>query len=459
MSRFRACSLNQPFLLPPTIQDWIPENHLARFIAETADHIDLTNILNKYQRKDSRGAEGYHPLMLVRLLLYGYAVGIVSSRDLEKATYDQVAFRYLAADQHPDHDTIANFRRNHLEQLGELFTQGLELCREAGLVKAGRVCLDGTKIAANASRRKNMDHEKLQQQEAELKAKVAELLSEAEARDQAEDQKYGKGKRGDELPKELADRQQRLKRIQEAMERLQERNKQKAEQAEKERAGQKASEEPLSEAQRKRWYRARKAAEQQQGEINLTDAESQLMKNGNVGGYVQGYNAQAAVLENQIIVAAEVTDEAADKQQLVPMTAKVIQGLGSAPTAVLSDSGYFSEEAVSDESLKGIHLLVPPDRGKPGEKLKATAPRGEVAMKMRKRLAKKAAAKVYRLRKQTIEPVFGQIKEARGFRRFLLRGLKAVSAEWRLIALTHNLLKLFRNKWQKSAPALAVAAV
>lgn len=456
MSRFRACNLDQPFLLPPSIQDWLPDNHLARFIAETAEHLDLTDILAQYQRKDKRGAEGYHRLMLIRLLLYGYAVGTVSSRDLERATYDQVAFRFLAADQHPDHDTIANFRRNNLKQLRALFGQGLELCREAGLLKAGRVCLDGTKIAANASRRKTKDNEQLQQQEAELEAKVAELLSEAEARDQAEDQKYGKGKRGDELPKELAQREQRLKRIKEAKERLRQRNQQKAEQAEKERTEQKASGEPMSEAQKKRLYRARKAAKENQGGINLTDSESRLMKNGNVGGYVQGYNAQAAVLENQIIVAAEVTNESADKQQLVPMTSKVIDGLGCKPLAVLSDSGYFSEEAVTDERLQGIELLIPPDRGKPGEELKANAPNGDAAKQMREKLAEEKNATNYKLRKQTIEPVFGQIKEARGFRRFLMRGLEAVSTEWSLIALTHNFLKLFRYKLQKkAAPVLA----
>jgi transposase len=450
MSRFRTCSLDQPFLMPPAIQDWVPEKHLARFIAEVADYMDLSNILAKYQRKDGRGAEAYHPLMLARLMLYGYAVGVVSSRDLERATYEQVAFRYLAADQHPDHDTIANFRKNHLEELGELFTQGLELCREAGLVKAGRVILDGTKIGANASRHKNMDHEQLEKREEELKQKVEELLREAEARDEAEDQKYGKGKRGEELPEELAEQKQRLKRIQEAKARLEERNQQRAEQAERERSEQKASGEPINETQKKRWYRARKAKKEEQGAINRTDAESQLMKNGNVGGYVQGYNAQAAVLENQIIVAAEVTNEAADKQQLVPMTAKAVEGLGSTPTAVLADSGYFSEQAVSDESLKGMEMLVPPDRGKVGEELKANAPQGEGARKMREKLADEAVAAVYGVRKQTIEPVFGQIKEARGFRRFLLRGLKSVRTEWRLIALTHNLLKLYRFKMAKN---------
>jgi transposase len=457
--RFRGCSLDQPFLMPPSVQDWLPEHHLARFIAEMMEELDLQPILRQYGRKDGRGAQGYHPVMLVRLLLYAYCVGEVSSRKIEKATHEDVAFRYLAANQHPDHDTIANFRHEQLQRLGELFAQGLELCREAGLVKVGRVMLDGTKIAANASRRKSMKQEKLQQQEEELERKVAELLAEAEAADAAEDAQYGKGQRGDELPAELADRQQRLQRIREAKARLEERNQQRAKEAEQEREQQKASGERASGAQKKRWQRARAAAAEAQGRINLTDLESQLMKDGNRGGFVQGYNAQAAVLENQIIVAVEVTDEAADKQQLVPMTGIVKQGLGGAPTAVLADTGYFSEEAITDKNLEGIELLVPPDRGKPGEELKPNAPRGEAAQKMRDKLQSEEGAAVYRLRQQTIEPVFGQIKEVRGFRRFLFRGLVKVRAEWKLIGLTHNVLKLFRHRCELRGwkPALATA--
>ena len=427
------------------MQDWLPGDHLARFIAEIADQLDLRVILAHYTRKDGRGAEAYHPVMLVRLLLYAYCVGEASSRKMEKATYDDVAFRYLAANQHPDHDTIANFRRQHLEPLGELFVQGLMLCREAGLVKMGKVMLDGTKIAANASSRKSLKHDRLQQQEEELKRKVEELLREAEAADETEDRLFGKGKRGDELPPELADPQQRLQRIQEAKALLESRLKERAEEAERERSQQKASGKAANDTQKKRWGRARKAAEEQEGKINLTDPDSQLMKNGNVGGYVQGYNAQAAVLENQIIVAAEVTEEAADKQQLVPMAAKIIEALGSKPPMLLSDSGYFSEQAVADESLKEIELLVPPDRSKPGEALKANAPQGPEASKMREKLGQEKWAAEYGIRKQTIEPVFGQIKEARGIRRFLLRGLERVRSEWRLIALGHNLLKLFRH--------------
>jgi len=443
----------------PSLQDWLPSNHLARFIAEIAEELDLGAILVRYQRKDGRGAEAYHPMMMVRLLLYAYCVGTVSSRGIEKATYEDIAFRYLAANQHPDHDTIAAFRRGHLLALGELFAQGLRLCREAGLVKAGSVMLDGTKIAANASRRKSMDYEKLQRREKELLETIAELLNRAETTDAAEDSKYGKGRRGDELPEELADRQKRLERIREAKARLEQENKGKAKNAEQERQQQKATSKPASASQRKRWSRARAAATEEQGSINLTDADSRIMKNGNAGGYVQGYNAQAVVLANQIIVAAEVTTEAADKQQLVPMAAKTAESLGTAPVVFLADSGYFSEQAVSDPSLQGMELYVPPDRGKPGEPLKATAPKSPAAQQMREKLKTVEGKALYGLRKQTVEPVFGQIKESRGFRRFLFRGLQQVREEWRLIALTHNLLKLFRNRCAPATlPALQGAA-
>ena len=457
--RFRSCSLDQPFLMPPSLQDWLPQNHLARFVAEVMEELDVQAILDQYVRKDRRGAEGYHPVLLVRVLLYAYCVGEASSRKIQKATYEDVAFRYLAADQHPDHDTIASFRREHLERLGELFGQGLELCREAGLVKVGRVMLDGTKMAANASRRKSMGQEKLERQEGELERKVKELLAEAEAMDAAEDAQYGKGKRGDELPAELADREKRLKRIRKAKEQLQERLQERAAEAQREQEQQKASGEAASVAQKKRWSRARKAEAENQGTINLTDAESQIMKDGNRGGYVQGYNAQAAVTENQVIVALDVTDDAADKRQLVPMAVKVSEGLGSTPMALLADSGYYSEEAITHPSLEGIELLVPPDRGKPGEPLKANAPRGETAAMMRAKLGSAEGAATYGLRKQTIEPVFGQIKEARGFRRFWFRGLQRVRAEWKLIALTHNLLKLFRHRSGTRAEKTAFAVV
>jgi transposase len=455
--RFRTCTLDQPYLLPPKLQDWLPQNHLARFVGEIAEHMDLSRIYGYYGRKDGRGLAAYHPLLLTRLLLYGYCTGRVSSRVIEKCTHEDVAFRYLAADQHPDHDTIANFRKLHLESLAALFVETLRLCREAGLVKVGAVMLDGTKIAANASRSKSRDFKALEREEPRLAEIVRGLLEQAANTDEEEDTRYGKGKRGDELPQELASAESRLKRIREAKAALEQQARQRAEQAEKERAEKKASGVRRTEAEKKRWSRANKPAEESKAQYNPTDPDSQIMKDGRSGGFVQAYNAQAAVLENQIIVAADVTTQAADKQQLVPMAAKVEQGLQAKPAAILADSGYWSEEAVTDSSLEGIDLLVSPERTKPGEPLKRTASRSAAAIQMREKLRSEEGKDRYRLRKQTVEPVFGQIKQARGLRRFLMRGIRNVHAEWMLICLSHNLLKLFRAGGMSLLPAPASA--
>lgn len=444
--RFRTCALDQPFLMPPALQDWLPEGHLARFLAEIADMLDLSAIYVGYSRKDARGRSGYHPLLMTRLLLYAYCTGRVSSRAIEKATYEDVAFRYLAANQHPDHDTIATFRRQHLASLAKLFVQVLQLCREAGLVQVGVVMLDGTKVAANASRAQSSDYEKLMRREQHDQALVDELMKQAGRVDEEEDARHGKGKRGDELPPELATPQKRLERIRQAKAVLEQQAGERAAQAQREREQKKAAGQRPSEAERKRWSRTQKPVEELKAQYNLTDPDSQLMKDGQRGGFVQGYNAQAAVLENQIIVAAEVTTEAADKQQLVPMAAQVEQNLGAKPPVLMADAGYWSEAAVTDESLQGIDLLVPPDRAQPGEAPKKNSPQSATAKQMREKLRTEEGAQLYRRRKQTVEPVFGQIKAARGLRRFLLRGLRAVRAEWKLICLTHNLLKLFRHR-------------
>jgi transposase len=440
--RFRTCTLDQPFLMPPALQDWLPEGHLARFLAEVADTLDLSEIYAGYGRRDGRGLSAYHPLLLTRLLLYAYCTGRVSSRGIEKATHEDVGFRYLAANQHPDHDTIATFRKDHLESLAKLFVQVLELCREAGLVKLGAVALDGTKVAANASRSQSSDYEKLQRRDREL---VEELLRRAEQVDEQEDARYGKGKRGDELPPELATAQKRLERIRQAKAALEQEARERAEQAERERAEKKAAGQRPSPAERKRWSRAKQPVAANKAQYNFTDPDSKLMKDGQRGGFVQGYNAQAAVLENQIIVAAEVTTAAADKQQLVPMAEQVEQSLGTKPTALLADGGYWSEEAITDQRLAEVELLVPPDSAPARGALKKNSPRSPAANAMREKLRREECAELYRRRKQTIEPVFGQIKQARGLRRFLLRGLQAVQGEWKLICLTHNLLKLFRH--------------
>lgn len=442
--RFRTCDLNQPYLLPPSLEEWLPQNHLARFIAEVTEELDLSALYSYYERRDGRGQAAYHPMLMTRLLLYAYCTGRVSSRVIERCTWEDVAFRYLAADQHPDHDTIAAFRKQHLDALAELFAQVLELCRLAGLVKVGMVALDGTKMGANASRKRSYNYRGLEREEARLAEIVARLLEEAEQVDAAEDARYGKGKRGDELPESLAKAEGRRRKIREARAALEQEARERAAQAEKEKSANKAAQQRAGEAQRKRWQRARRPAQESPATRNLTDPDSQIMRDSRTGGFMQAYNAQAAVLENQIIVAAEVTPQPADKQQLKPMGVQLEQGLGAKPSALLADAGYWSEEAVLDTCWEGVNVLVAPDR-KPGSSLTRSAPRGPAAVAMREKLRSGEGRRLYGLRKLTVEPVFGQIKAARGLSRFWLRGLENVKAEWKLICLGHNLLKLFRT--------------
>ncbi len=476
--RFRTCDLNQPLLLPPSLQDWLPEKHLARFIADVTEQLDLSKILATYARKDGRGLEAYHPVMLVRLLLYGYCVGIASSRKIERATYEDVAFRYLAADQHPDHDTIASFRQTHLESLAELFLQALQLCEKAGLVKLGHVAIDGSKLKANASKHKAMSYERMGEKERQLRAEVEQLLARAAQTDAAEDAQYGKGQRGDDLPAELARRESRLKKIAEAKAALEQEARERAA-AEKAAAEARLEERRKQEQARGKRFGGRppqvpdpeQAKPDAKAQRNFTDPDSRIMVDGATKGFVQGYNAQAAVdSDAQIIVAAEITQETNDKKQLVPMLEQVQRNLGRLPEHATADAGYFSEAAVTDPKLAGVDLLVPPDRQKHGSGCElggpplpeavagvmasppeastqqdaAAAPKKSVAEQMREKLRTVAGRALYKMRKAVVEPVFGQIKERRGFRSFLLRGRRKVSAEWKIICLGHNLLKLFR---------------
>jgi transposase len=459
---FRACDLDQPFLLPPSLQDWLPEDHLARFIADVALALDLSTIYGCYERRDGRGKAAYHPLMMVRVLLYGYCVGIMSSRRIERSTYEDLAFRYLSADQHPDHDTIAGFRQQHLTALAQLFTQVLQLCDQAGLVKLGHVAIDGTKLKANASKHKAMSYERMEEKERQLKAEVERLLAQAAEADAAEDGLYGKGKRGDELPAELARRESRLKKITEAKAALEKQARERAE------AAKKGAEEKLAQRLKEEQEQGRKfggrppqipdpeqARPEPTAQRNFTDPESRIMPDGaNKGCFVQAYNAQAAVDgQNQIIVAAGITQDTNDKKQLLPMLEQVEQNLGRKPETVTADAGYFSEAALTNEKVSGVDLLVPPDRQKHGAAAAMQNPPADsppvagtktLPEIMRERLGSPEGHAIYKLRKQIVEPVFGQIKEARHIRAFLLRGLGKVQAEWQLICATHNLLKLFR---------------
>jgi len=463
--QFRGYSLDQPLLLSPSLQEWLPEGHLARFIADVTEQLDLSAIYARYGRKDGRGQLGYHPLLLTRLLLYGYCVGVVSSRAMERKTQDDVAFRYLAADQHPDHDTIANFRKLHLQTLSGLFLQALQLCRKAGLVKLGHVAIDGSKIQANASKHKAMSYGRMGEAEQKLQAEVEELLHQAEAADAAEDTQYGKGRRGDELPKELARRESRLEKIQAAKAELEAEAKQEAEkrraEAEARIAVRRQREERTGRKARGRSPRAPDPDKTQpaaSAQRNFTDPDSRIMPDGaHKGSFVQGYNAQIAVdSQAQIIVACDLTEETNDKQQLAPVLEQVEQNLGAKPEAASADTGYWSETQVSDERLGGIALYVATSKQKHGEAEETTeqppAPGDQESPleTMTKKLKSAAGRAIYKMRKAIVEPVFGQIKEWRRFRRFSLRGKDQVKAEWKLICLTHNLLKLFRSGrlWQ-----------
>lgn len=474
---FRPYDLDQ-LILPPDLREWIPESHLANFIIDVVAGLDLSAIINTYDA--SRGGQPpLDPRMMVGLLLYGYCTGVTSSRKIERATYDVVPFRVIAADQHPDHDTIAEFRRRHLVALSGLFVQVLRLCQKAGLVKLGHVALDGTKMKANASRHKAMSYQYMEKKEAELREQVEKLLALAEAADATEDELYGRDKRGDELPQELAFKQSRLKKIQEAKAALEAEAK---ERAGHERERRQKEEEALAAAGQKRRGKAPaeiSEAPQPKAQRNFTDPESRIMKDGASKAFEQCYNAQAAVDEEaQIIVAAEVTQEANDKQQVAPMveamarTMRAVHGVadgaspagGAAadaprllPEVLSADNGYFSEENIKTLETAKIDAHVATGRLKHGEdppvaaEDEAASEGAGVKERMAQKLRTLKGRATYAKRKQIVEPVFGQIKEARGIRRFLLRGLEQVQAEWKLICATHNLLKLWRRG---GAPAL-----
>jgi len=457
--QFRNCDLNQTMLLPPSLQDWLPEGHLARFVAEVVDTLELWELYGKHEERDGRGQAAYDPRMMMRVLIYGYCRGVASSRRIEKATYEDVAFRYLAADDQPDHSVIAAFRRENLKYLPQLFEQVLRLCQRAGLVKLGQVALDGTKVKANASKHRAMCYGRMEEAE-KLEEEVKALLAEAERVDAEEDGKYGTGKRGDELPAELARRESRLRKIREAKAAL-EREAQEQAAAEKARVEAQLQERERQEQERGRKFGGRKpqvpepeqAQPDPKAQRNFTDPDSRIMKDGATKEFVQGYNAQAAVdSEAQVIVAAAVTQQANDKQQLAPMLGEVQAMTGRQPQQVTADAGYFSEQSVADPNLQGIDLFVPPDRQKHGEAGPCATgpppPELSVIEQMRHKLRTPEGRAVYRMRKAVVEPVFGQIKECRGFRRFLLRGLTRVQAEWQMICATHNLLKLFHSGWQ-----------
>lgn len=446
--RFRDCNLDQSYLLPPSPHDWLPERHLARFLAEVVGELNLRGFYAHYEEGDGRGLAAYDPEMMTRLLLYAYCVGKRSSRQIEKATSEDIAFRYLAAGQQPDHDTIASFRRTHLEALAELFGQVLQLCREAGLVKLGQVAIDGTKMQANASPARTVRYRQLEQSEQELRERVRRILEEAAAVDEREDACYGRGKSEQDLPEGLADAEQRLKLIREAKAKLERDAAEKAARARQERESHGGKH--ASQASKKRYQRATAGLSQANPQHNFTDADSKIMKESSTGGFLQAYNAQIAVAEGtQIIVAAEVSNETSDRSLLTPMVMAVERELRQQPVTILADAGYYSSEALDLLEERGYQCLVSPDGQLTRQGVTAPGhnwPKQTWAVRMRERLRSEEGRRLYRLRQILVEPVFGQLKAARGIRSFLLRSLPKVRAEWRMLCLTHNLLKLYRQQ-------------
>lgn len=426
---FRPYEPDQDFLMPASMRDWLPSDHLAYFISDVVGHLDLSSIMERYADEE-RGYPPYHPAMMVKVLLYAYCIGIASSRKIEKQLCEDIAFRVLAANNTPDFRTISDFRKDHLNALAELFLQVLKLCQKAGLVKLGHVALDGTKIKANASKHKAMSYKRMKEEEARLEAEVAALIKKAEAVDEEEDHQYGKDKRGDELPREMAFRESRLKKIREARKALEEEAKHEAEIAAA--SNKKHTGVPDDKAQR-----------------NFTDPESRIMPAPGGKHFIQAYNAQAAVDSvHQVIVAAEVTNKPLDRGQAEPMMEVVKKNINQLPRQMSADAGYFSSDAVKTLTARGIDVYMPPD--KMGHRLTLPpAPRGRIPKslsvidRMRRKLRTKKGKECYGLRKELPEPVFGQIKQIRGFSQFLLRGVGKVSGEWKLICTGHNLLKLF----------------
>ena len=433
-------------LLPPSPMDWLPEGHLARFILDLVKELDLGRIYGRYER-DLRGFPPYHPQMMVALLLYGYCVGVPSSRKIERKTYEDVAFRVIAGEEHPDHSRINEFRRVHLEALSGLFVQVLRLCQKAGLVKLGKVALDGTKMKANASKHKAMSYQRMGEEEKRLRARVSELLAEAEKVDAKEDAEFGVGRRGDELPEELQRAETRLKRIREAKKALEAEARQQHEEAKNAKDHDDPppppTETPLPKHKIPTTDEGKPTPKAQR---NFTDPESRIMKTGD--GYVQGYNCQAMVdAEHQVIVAQAVTNQPPDAEHLVPMLVQTVANCGAKPEKLLADAGYYSEANACEAEKWNVDPYIATGRQRRSEPPPQVLGRPPADLTNKQQMARKLATKdgaaVYARRKVIVEPVFGQTKEARGFRRFLLRGLAKVRHEWSLISLTHNILKLY----------------
>jgi transposase len=428
---YRAYLPDQDLLLPPSLREWVAEDHLVYFVSDVVDQLDLSAIHAVYG-EEKRGQPPYDPRLMTKLLVYGYCTGVFSSRRIQKRLQEDIPFKVLAAGNEPDFRTISDFRKIHIGTLQGLFEQVLGMALEVGAVKVGRVSLDGTKIKANASKHKAMSYGRMEEKQQQLKEEVKQLLEQAEAADEEEDRRHG-SQRGDELPEELRRRETRLAKIKLAKKVVEQRAREKAA------------------AEGKSATEAKQAKPEDKDQYNFTDPESRIMKGAD--GFVQGYNAQAAVEpEMLLIVGQSVTEAVNDKKQLEPMVEAIEQQSGQRPKALLADNGYCSEE-----NLAGLESVEQPERQIEGFIATGKQKHGEHRMpckrgplpkdatrvdRMKRKLQTKVGKAIYAARKCVVEPVFGQIKQARGFRQFLLRGKEKVKGEWALVCLTHNILRL-----------------
>lgn len=445
---FRVFAPDQGLLLPPSLDDWLPEEHLARFVADLVDeHLDLSRIHAVYT--EGRGGPPYDPRLMVRILLYGYTIGVRSSRAIERKCVDDVPFRWLAAGAAPDYRAIARFRKRHLSALGHLFVQALALCQAAGMVSLGRVALDGTKVRANASKRKAMSYARMSEKEKILAGEVSALLAEAERIDKAEDAEFGKDRRGDELPEDLRRRQTRLATIRQAKAALEAEAAQAARHEAERRARERGEDEDT--AAGKGQDAAEAASPKPKAQRNFTDPDSKIMPTGD-GAFHQCYNAQAVVdADHQVIVATEVGTNAADVANLIPMTEHVATNTGQPPAQLLADAGYCSsdnlEQAADFTAAHGTDFFIATGRHRRGGP-PPVAPRGRIPAEAtgRQRMARKLTTikgrAVYARRKAIVEPVFGQMATLQNAKHLLLRGLDQACGEWLLLAACHNIRKL-----------------
>lgn len=447
--RFRAFEPAAVMLVPPSLDEWLPQNHLSRFIADVVEtQLDLSKFYASYAK--TKGQPPYDPRLMVRVLLYGYCVGVRSSRELERVCVDVVAFRWLAAQQAPDFRSIARFRKRHLSALGNVFLQALELCRAAGMVSLGQVALDGTKVRANASRRKAMSYARLSEKQKVLADEVSALLADADAIDNAEDARFGKDKRGDELPAELARRESRLVKLAEAKAALEADAAARARKDAEKKAREKGADD--TEVAQQGDDAAKNAVVAPKAQRNFTDPDARIMKTAD-GSFHYCYNAQAVVdQDHQVIVATTLTNIAVDVEQVVPMIEKLHETVGVLPEQILADAGYCSAtnldyaKTVEADTGGQTEFFIATGRVKHGERV-PDAPRGRIPTDatLRERMARKLKTKkgraVYARRKAIVEPVFGQIHTRQG-KFVLLRGLEQARHEWDLMAACHNLMKL-----------------